>query len=321
MSDEAAPVVVEPAQGAWQDEAQHVQGAPEAVERLRALLETDPRLGEQGPLPSLYHLRIAVAQGGRGPLLEVAYTFGPPALPEGTVRIDTIRAVERPVAFDYDVPGIALPEEPEADPQSGPGAVTVRDPAAEEIAARQVTEAWERIVGWLAEHAPRSHRTLLPAAGEEEITSAERAFGVRLRADLKALWRRCAGVADEDGAQFLPHNRSLMTVGESLRIQRMQLGFGNEDLWRPSWIPVCSFNAHDTTSGLYMDMDTGRLCHWDRFGDRHPVHDSLTIYLEEIADTLDVPSLAGPPEPGLARGALTWGPAVDPGEGWRPLAG
>ncbi|WP_233273662.1 SMI1/KNR4 family protein [Streptomyces broussonetiae] len=316
MGSEVVPVMVEMADGAWQDEADTVTGARQTLEHLCRELAVNPRLGTDGPLPSLYHLRISAAEGGRGPLLEVAYAYGPPTLPEGTVRINAVRPVERPVAFDYEVPGIALPEVPEP-PQSP----LVRDPAMEAIAARQVTEAWQRMAGWLAEHAPGSYRTLLPGAGEEEIGRAEEAFGVELREDLKALWRLCAGVRDEPGAGFLAENRSLLPIGESVRVQQRQLGFADEELWRPEWIPVCSFNTHDTTCGLYMDMGTGHLYAWTRFGECRPEHDSLTTYLEEIADALEVPLLAGPAKPGLLRGALMWGPTGDPDDGWEPFTG
>jgi len=71
---------------------------------------------------------------------------------------------------------------------------------------------------------------------------------------------------------------------------------------------MCSFNAHDTLHGLYLDIETGMICRWGEFGERQPEFESLTTFLEEMADALEAPSLAGPAKPGLVNGGLAWVP-------------
>jgi len=315
VSDEARPVTVEIAENAWQNHARKVHGIEAAVERLRRDLRNDPLLGEATRLPSLYHTRISTGENGQGTQVDIAYVYGPPTAAEGTVRIDSIRPV-RPVAFDYEEPGVPLPEKPEPEPEPEP----VRDPAMEEIEARQVTQAWQRITAWLGAHAPASHRTLLPGAAPEELARAEEAFGVRLRGGLKALWSLCAGVRDQRGAEFMLGNWALMTLDDAVELHGRYVRMG-KDVWQQGWIPVCAFNAHDQAIGLCLDTDSGQLWYWDRYGDRHPEFESLTTYLEEMADALDVPDLAGPPAPGLIRGALRWGPTGESGDGWEPFTG
>ncbi|MEW2490648.1 hypothetical protein [Streptomyces sp. NPDC048411] len=73
-----------------------------------------------------------------------------------------------------------------------------------------------------------------------------------------------------------------------------------------------SYGANDHTSGLYLDAETGRICRWDRYGDRTPRYGSLTTCLEEMADRLEAPSLTGGEKPGLLDlRALVWGPPPD----------
>ncbi|WP_425827049.1 hypothetical protein [Streptomyces fractus] len=92
-------------------------------------------------------------------------------------------------------------------------------------------------------------------------------------------------------------------------------------LWRASWIPFCS--EIDRLFGLCLDAETGKLWSWSKYAGRAVEFASLSCYLEEMADMLDVPSLATGATPGLINGALTWGTPTDPDERalWRPLAG
>lgn len=99
--------------------------------------------------------------------------------------------------------------------------------------------------------------------------------------------------------------------------------------WRPAWIPVFSFGADDTTSGLCLDAETGRLCYWSRYAERWPEYESLTTYLEETADTLETPWLTDGAQPGLIDQHLVWGPSsaggracsVGPGRAVTPVMG
>ncbi|MGW3659082.1 SMI1/KNR4 family protein [Streptomyces sp. NPDC005151] len=155
------------------------------------------------------------------------------------------------------------------------------------------------------------------------------ALGTSAPAALKALWRQCAGVYDVRGGEFLPDSRALMDPDWVVRFyqdrMRYQEQHGDEEFpsWKRSWIPVCAFNAHDAAFGLCLDTVTGGLWHWSRYGDQRPEAESLTVFLEEMADALVAPSLAGLPKPGLVEGGLSWGPPSDPDREalWTPVAG
>ncbi|HET6356516.1 hypothetical protein [Streptomyces sp.] len=102
---------------------------------------------------------------------------------------------------------------------------------------------------------------------------------------------------------------------DALNANRRTPGDDQITIWKPSWIPVCSFGVTDRTSGLYLDTETGYLGHWSRYnedrGDEDE-RDTLTTYLEEIADSLETPSLATRDKPGLINGSLVWGSMINP---------
>lgn len=188
------------------------------------------------------------------------------------------------------------------------------------IEVRQVTDAWRRIETWLSAHAPASLAMLRPGATEEEIDGLQTAIGVRIPAGLRALWRLHAGVYVDPSASFLLGRWSLMDFASVVRTYQRETtsqrrpGADRFVLWRPAWIPVCSYSADDSSYGLYLDAETGRLGYWDRFGERRVEYESLTTYLEEMADSLEAPSLATGYRPGIVDRGLVWGPPNHPGE-------
>ncbi|MBO0514791.1 SMI1/KNR4 family protein [Streptomyces beijiangensis] len=208
---------------------------------------------------------------------------------------------------------------------------------AQTVEERQVTDAWRRIASWLRQHAPATLEELLPGASEEEIAALEQALGVRIPVGLKALWRECAGVQSGSGAVFLLERRALMRFDAIVVVYQMQIQLQRRSqtlserrgevqevaLWQPSWIPFCSFGADDYTYGLSLDAETGRLWSWSQFAERSVEFESLTAYLEEMADVLEVPSLATGYRPGLVNDALEWGPPEDPEQRalWVPYSG
>jgi cell wall assembly regulator SMI1 len=194
------------------------------------------------------------------------------------------------------------------------------DAAQEEIAARQVTDAWTRIETWLRTHAPVSHEALLPGASEQELTHLEDVLGTRLPAELTALWRLHAGVHDAPGAGFLFRNWALMTLAGVAEYHGGQMRLGDGDVWQRPWIPFCSSGVHDRAFVLYVDATTGTVGYASRYGERREEFASLSVYLEEMADALEVPALAEREKPGLADGALVWGPVSDV-PGWQPYHG
>lgn len=285
-----------------------------AVAELCRRLTENPRLGDYDTFTTLYRTQTG---GSGGVDLSVVYLYGPPYAPEGVVLIGSVAPVVAPVPAEVKYGEFAdggEPPEPEPEPVG---------PRTEETAARQVSDAWRRVAGWLAGHAPQSAAALRPGASGAEIAVVEEALGVPVPASLKALWGLCAGVDQRDGAVFLLGNWALMGPGSAVEVHRSWMEVAEEGLWRPFWIPFASWDVYDHTSGLYLDARTGEVCSWGEFGERCPQYASLTVYLEDMADALEAPSLAGYPEPGLISGSLLWGLPSDPGQAalWEPLTG
>ncbi|MYT69620.1 MULTISPECIES: SMI1/KNR4 family protein [unclassified Streptomyces] len=180
------------------------------------------------------------------------------------------------------------------------------------IEARQVDDAWERIETWLHRNAPATAALLRPGATDDELAAFERELGVRIPAGLKALWRRCPGMTAVDGvgADFLLGRWAPMTFDAVLETYRMQMGMrvtmDEYVSWRPSWIPFASFGAHDTLYGLCLDAETGKIWKWTEIAERTLVHPSLSVYLEDMADALDLPDLTPGAPPRVREGALVW---------------
>ncbi|MFD5628485.1 hypothetical protein [Streptomyces sp. NPDC127072] len=95
-------------------------------------------------------------------------------------------------------------------------------------------------------------------------------------------------------------------------------------VWKATWIPVVAAGPADTTSGLYLDTETGYLGRWSRYAEP-PVDelDTLVTYLEEAADMLEAPALATRDRPGLIGEALVWldGVTAARESRWQPLTG
>ncbi|MFI6469838.1 SMI1/KNR4 family protein [Streptomyces sp. NPDC050516] len=199
----------------------------------------------------------------------------------------------------------------------------------EDIAARQVTEAWHRIEEWLREHAPASHAALLPGAGGAEICAVEEVYGMRMPEDLRTLWKLTGG-----GAGCFFGDYDLTSFGRGMEFYQGQMRFqqkeGGNDAngipwWRPNWIPVFS-NSRDSQAFVkYLDCESGLLYSWDRYGMNNygtekEELDSIGTYLEEVADALEFPALAVRDRPGLIDGYLVWGSGahVHP-DTWRPF--
>ncbi|RII06958.1 hypothetical protein DSC45_34590 [Streptomyces sp. YIM 130001] len=284
-------------------------GVRYALRVLCRQLDDDPLMGSPAGDPSLYVTEIDGEVFEDCPALIVTYAYGPPALSEGQLRITAVQTSQTPIEHTLQLP----------DP--GP------DPRAQALQAGRVVEAWQRFTSALRERAPASYALLRSGTSESVIQSLEATLGVRIPADLKALWRLNAGVQEHPMASFLPERWALMELDTVIKAHQVHMGFQREwsdDLppqWRPSWIPFASWSVTDTSHGLYLDGDSGEVCRWTRFGDRDPEQPSLTVYLEDTADALDTPALATHPKPGLINGFLQWGPRDDPEERalWAPL--
>ncbi|MEU2060982.1 SMI1/KNR4 family protein [Streptomyces sp. NPDC013455] len=288
-----------------------------AVRTLARQLADDPRLGERAGRLGLYTATIDSDTFDACPPLIVRYAYGPPLLEADRVEIRDVEATgPLPHAGEEQAPAPAP------------------DPRMRQIAARQVTEAWRRITGWLEQHAPATHAALLPGASTHEIGALERALGVRVPAELRALWLLCAGCEDAPGAGVMPgHGWALMplgTVAASYRRHRDDqrqpgVGWGGDDstVWKPSWIPFCSWSVTDISFGLFLDVETGNVGHWDDTSVRTVGGQTLSVLLEETADKLENPQLATGYLPGLIGGRLVWGPplAADEAALWERFTG
>ncbi|MEU6067500.1 MULTISPECIES: SMI1/KNR4 family protein [Streptomyces] len=195
----------------------------------------------------------------------------------------------------------------------------------EDIAARQVTDAWRRIEAWLREHAPVTHAALGPGASTEEITGVEAALGFALPVELRTLWGLVSG-GNVNGSGFWLDNRALMRPEDVMFVYRLKMDIqrdldaeydtpgvpGEDDIiaWQPGWIPVFSKGEHNSVYGTFLDSESGLLGHWDKYpyeppGDDEP-QNSIVTYLEEMADSLEMPTLATQTTPGLLDGRLVW---------------
>ncbi|MFE6160016.1 SMI1/KNR4 family protein [Streptomyces sp. NPDC054855] len=201
---------------------------------------------------------------------------------------------------------------------------------------RQIDDAWQRIESWLERRAPATLENLLPGASEAEIEGLQESLGVRLPIGLRALWSRRAGVGPEPTPGFMPGRCVLMPFEVVRRTYQQQMllrqsdeeaqrGAGDAEeitVWRPSWIPFAAIGA-DALAGLCLDAETGRIWYWNEYAERSVKFESLTDYMEEMADVLEVPSLAEEARVGLMNGFLVWGAPRDDAERavWEPLAG
>ncbi|MFJ9036857.1 SMI1/KNR4 family protein [Streptomyces sp. NPDC102406] len=195
----------------------------------------------------------------------------------------------------------------------------------------RVTRAWSRILTWLAEYAPPSYAALKPGASDDEITALEATLGVNVPEELKALWRLSAGEDGVAGSGLMLGGRALMPLDAVIEVHQRQMRFQQQDaegtiedegavaLWKPSWIPFCSFAPEDTLYGLYVDGETGEVCRWTEFREHRREYESLPAYLELMAVSLEAPlAAAGPEKPGMRAGALVWGPPAheERGDPW-----
>ncbi|MGW0703993.1 SMI1/KNR4 family protein [Streptomyces sp. NPDC002867] len=171
---------------------------------------------------------------------------------------------------------------------------------------------------------------MLPAAVKQDIDALAQQSGVRVPVELRALWLLCAGNQDIPGAGFFPdHGWALMPLDSVRAVYRRQSRWQQDHddeeswMWKPSWIPFCSWSATDTSYGLFVDADTGGVGHWDDTAVRTVEDKSLTMLLEEIADKLENPQLAPGCKPGLIGERLVWSPPFNTDEAalWRPFTG
>ncbi|MER6273592.1 hypothetical protein [Streptomyces sp900105755] len=298
-------------------------GVPYALKVLAGQLVESPDLGSPSRLPGILTVLID------GDLFEDC-----PALAVGYIR-ESDRIEIRYVNLAPHT-GSAADDAQDEDRSQDQGDLAAA--GAEEVTGRQIADAWQRITRWLRQHAPDSHAALRPGASPSLLTGLEQELGVRIPADLRALWSLVAGDDGVDGAGCLPGNQALMALDDVAAFHRQQMDaqvhedtlnvrrpeYDRITVWTGAWIPVISYGVADRTSGLYLDTVSGYLGRWSRYNEGSGEElDTLATYLEEAADMLEAPALATRDKPGLVGGALVWGSRLDPAqeERWQPLAG
>ncbi|MFD7135456.1 hypothetical protein [Streptomyces sp. NPDC059894] len=284
--------------------AQLGAGVPYALKVVARQLADDPDMG----VPSDLHGILTVEVDGD--LFEDC-----PALNVGYIR--------EPDRIQIRYVSLARSAEPAADtPREEREQVQAADPAGEAIVVRQVADAWHRITRWLQRDAPDSHAALRAGARPAAVAALEEDLGVAIPVELCTLWMLSAGDDGADGRGCLPGNMALMTPDAVAA--RYRLMAEAQAVWKATRIPVVAAGPTDSTTGLYLDATTGYLGRWSRY-DEAPgeVLDTLVTYLEETADMLEAPALAGRDRPGLIGGTLVWLSSIGPAEEkrWRPVAG
>ncbi|KUN35812.1 hypothetical protein AQJ30_24395 [Streptomyces longwoodensis] len=297
-------------------------GAPYALKVLAGQLADNPEMGRPSTLPGILTVMIDGDQFEDCPALAVGYIREPDRIEIRYVN----RAPVTEAATNAESQG-----QGESDSQpAGPGL--------DEVAERQIADAWQRITHWLQHNAPDSHAALRHGASPATLASLEQELGMSIPADLRAWWSLTAGDDGVDGSGCLPGNQALMPLDGVTDFYRQQMDAQahqdtlndrrTEDdrvtVWNAAWIPVVSYGVADRTSGSYLDAETGYLGRWSRYNESLGDElDTLATYLESVADMLEFPALATRDRPGLVGGALVWGSRLDSAqEGrWQPLVG
>ncbi|MFC9734351.1 SMI1/KNR4 family protein [Streptomyces roseolus] len=297
--------------------AQIGAGAPYALKVLASQLADDPDRGRPSGLPGVFTVTVD------GDLFEDC-----PALVVGYLREPD--RVE--IRYVNPAPPVEAAGSPKDRAERRPS-----EAAAAGVEERVITDVWRRIARWLQDNAPDSYAALRAGVDPAAIAALEDDLGVRVTADLRALWLLTAGDEGVAGAGWLPGNEALMPLHAVAAFYRQQMDaqahqdtlnarrpeYDRITVWRAHWIPVVSHGPADHTSGLYLDTETGYLGRWSRYNEGPGEElDTLASYLEDIADMLEVPALATRDKPGLVGGVLVWGSRIDPAweERWRPLA-
>jgi cell wall assembly regulator SMI1 len=123
--------------------------------------------------------------------------------------------------------------------------------------ADDVTSSWTRIVRWLETNAPASAQALNPPATDADIRHLNDILGFRIPQALESWLRLNNGSTAKDskapipgGFQLIPHIDSSIFPGGEVFLDcqrifdqhqdclRIADDIGDEDWWKPSWIPV-----------------------------------------------------------------------------------
>ncbi|QNP68993.1 hypothetical protein IAG44_05700 [Streptomyces roseirectus] len=290
---------------------------PYALRALVGQLVDDPDRGRPSGLPGILDVAVDGSMFDDCPDLSVGYIREP-----DRIEIRFLRAAVGATT--------GPPQEQREEERPRPA-----DPVADALTVREVADAWGRVTAWLRRHAPDSYAALRPGASAAALAALEDTLAVPIPLALRTLWTLTAGDDGAGGRGCLPGNAALMDLDAVAACHRRKSDAqAHQDaraedervtIWEPTRIPVVSLGPADTTSGLYLDTTTGFLGHWSRYREvpGEEELDTLVTYLEEMADMLESPALAGRDQPGLIGGTLVWLSSIDPARetGWRPATG
>ncbi|MFJ1969246.1 SMI1/KNR4 family protein [Streptomyces sp. NPDC087903] len=289
--------------------------APYALKALAGQLADDPDMGRPSNVPGILNVTFDGDMFEDCPDLSVGYIREP-----DRIEIRFLKAVPTTEA-STDVPH---QEQEQSRDEDEPG-----DPVAAAITVREVADAWRRVIGWLKHNAPDSYAALHAGASPAAIAALEEDLGIPIPVELRALWMLTAGDDGANGRGCLPGNMALMHLDEVTACYRLKtdaqahqdpLNAGRPEeeqitVWKATRIPIVALGPTDSTSGLYLDADSGYLGSWSRYNDApDAVLDTLVTYLEEAADALEAPALATRDKPGLIGGTLVWRSSIDPAQ-------
>ena len=136
----------------------------------------------------------------------------------------------------------------------------------------RVRQAWGSMVGWMENNAPSSTEALNPPASDAEISQLRRALGGDIP-DVLDVWLRMNNgstakgrrepipggfrvVCHPDSAIF-PAGKAFLSSQDMIahRADYLHIAadIGDEDYWKPSWIPI--IEAPDAPYGFLLDMN------------------------------------------------------------------
>lgn len=297
-------------------------GVPYALKALAGQLADDPDMGRPAGLPGILNVTVDGEMFEDCPDLSVGYIREP-----DRIEIRFLRAAPSTE------PSTDAHDQEQAQGQDQPA-----DPAIAAVTVREVADAWRRITGWLKHNAPDSYAALRAGASPAAIATLEGDLGIRIPVELHVLWLLTSGDDGGNGWGCLLGNRALMNLDAVAAAYRLKMDAqAHEDtfntdrpederitVWKATRIPVVALGPADSTSGLYLDAESGYLGRWSRYNEGPgEVLDTLVTYLEEAADMLEAPALATGDKPGLIGGALVWLSSIDPAQEdrWQPWTG
>ena len=122
-----------------------------------------------------------------------------------------------------------------------------------------VLSNWNRYVRWLEKNAPELMKSLQKGATDEQFETAEKALGISLPDDLKALYRVNNGQDSEGGYLFDGYRllsledmvdewtvwKNLLDSGEFKETKSEPDDGVSSDWWHPKWIPITSMDSGD----------------------------------------------------------------------------